>query len=100
MDILIQALTYINLNAILAIIAATAFGLFVGPSSIDRNDGGCTNGAFTFFLDPIPATALMIAVGASSIYAGDIPGALLRIRGHLLRRLMLLIQMNWSSKGR
>lgn len=46
MDILIQALTYINLNAILAIIAATAFGLFVGPSSIDRNDGGCTNGAF------------------------------------------------------
>ncbi|MEN2733730.1 tripartite tricarboxylate transporter permease [Escherichia coli] len=30
MDILIQALTYINLNAILAIIAATAFGLFVG----------------------------------------------------------------------
>lgn len=44
MDILIQALTYINLNAILAIIAATAFGLFVGPSWIDRNDGGCTNG--------------------------------------------------------
>ena len=47
MDILIQALTYINLNAILAIIAATAFGLFVGGHPwIDRNDGGCTNGAF------------------------------------------------------
>ncbi len=28
---------------------------------------------FTFFLDPISALALMIAVGASSIYAGDIP---------------------------
>lgn len=36
---------------------------------------------FTFFLDPISALALMIAVGASSIYAGDIPGALLRIPG-------------------
>lgn len=70
-------------------------GYLWGHSRIDRNDGGCANGTFTFFLDPIPALALMIAVGASSIYAGDIPGALLRIRGHLLRRLMLLIQMNW-----
>ena len=39
------------------------------------------NGAFTFFLDPIPALALMISVGASSIFAGDIPGALLNIPG-------------------
>ena len=56
-------------------------GYLWGHPWIDRNDGGCTNGAFTFFLDPIPALALMIAVGASSIYAGDIPGALLRIPG-------------------
>lgn len=82
MDILIQALTYINLNAILAIIAATAFGLFVGAiPGLTATMAVALMVPFTFFLDPIPALALMIAVGASSIYAGDIPGALLRIPG-------------------
>lgn len=101
MDILIQALTYINLNAILAIIAATAFGLFVGAiPGLTATMAVALMVPFTFFLDPISALALMIAVGASSIYAGDIPGALCVYQGHLLRRLMLLIQMNWSSKGR
>ncbi|MDU8924806.1 tripartite tricarboxylate transporter permease [Pasteurellaceae bacterium LIM206] len=32
-------------------------------------------------MEPVPALALMISVGASSIYAGDIPGALLHIPG-------------------
>lgn len=82
MDILIQALTYINLNAILAIIAATAFGLFVGAiPGLTATMAVALMVPFTFFLDPISALALMIAVGASSIYAGDIPGALLRIPG-------------------
>ncbi|MCV4726284.1 tripartite tricarboxylate transporter permease, partial [Escherichia coli] len=66
----------------LAIIAATAFGLFVGAiPGLTATMAVALMVPFTFFLDPIPALALMIAVGASSIYAGDIPGALLRIPG-------------------
>ncbi|MEK5765109.1 tripartite tricarboxylate transporter permease, partial [Acinetobacter junii] len=66
MDILIQALTYINLNAILAIIAATGFGLFVGAiPGLTATMAVALMVPFTFFLDPIPALALMIAVGAS-----------------------------------
>ena len=53
---MIQALTYINLNAILAIIAATAFGLFVGAiPGLTATMAVALMVPFTFFLDPIPA---------------------------------------------
>ncbi len=82
MDILINALNYIDLNAIIAIFAAGLFGLFVGSiPGLTATMAVALMVPFTFFLDPIPALALMISVGASSIYAGDIPGALLRIPG-------------------
>ncbi|WJV54070.1 tripartite tricarboxylate transporter permease [Prodigiosinella aquatilis] len=82
MDLLINAFSYINLSAILAIIAAGLFGLFVGAiPGLTATMAVALMVPFTFFLDPIPAIALMISVGASSIYAGDIPGALLHIPG-------------------
>lgn len=82
MDILIKALSYIDLNALIAIVAAGFFGLFVGAiPGLTATMAVALMVPFTFFLDPIPALALMISVGASSIYAGDIPGALLRIPG-------------------
>lgn len=82
MDILINALAYIDLAAILAILAAGLFGLFVGAiPGLTATMAVALMVPFTFFMDPIPALALMISVGASSIYAGDIPGALLRIPG-------------------
>ncbi|KGQ49108.1 C4-dicarboxylate ABC transporter permease [Gallibacterium anatis] len=82
MDILISAISYININAILAILAAGLFGLFVGAiPGLTATMAVALLVPFTFFMDPIPALALMISVGASSIYAGDIPGALLRIPG-------------------
>lgn len=82
MDILINALSFIDFNAIIAVIAAGLFGLFVGAiPGLTATMAVALMVPFTFFMEPIPALALMISVGASSIYAGDIPGALLRIPG-------------------
>lgn len=82
MEILTNALGYIDFNAIIAIFAAGLFGLFVGAiPGLTATMAVALMVPFTFFMDPIPALALMISVGASSIYAGDIPGALLRIPG-------------------
>jgi len=82
MSVLIDAFQYIDLNAILAVTAAGLFGLVVGSiPGLTATMAVALMVPFTFFMDPIPALALMISVGASSIYAGDIPGALLRIPG-------------------
>ena len=35
----------------------------------------------TFFMDPVPAIAAIVTVTATAIFAGDIPGALLRLPG-------------------
>ena len=35
----------------------------------------------TFFMDPVPAIASIVTVTATAIFAGDIPGALLRLPG-------------------
>ena len=36
---------------------------------------------FTFFMDPVPAIAAIVAMSAMAIFAGDIPAALVRIPG-------------------
>ncbi|NDO81606.1 C4-dicarboxylate ABC transporter permease [Citrobacter sp. NCU1] len=82
MDIFFKALAYIDVWAITAIFAASTFGLFVGAiPGLTSTMAVALMVPFTFFMPPIPALALMISIGASSIYAGDIPGALLRIPG-------------------
>ncbi|MDW6003106.1 tripartite tricarboxylate transporter permease [Vibrio mangrovi] len=82
MTLWFNALHYIDLNAIIALVAAGLFGLFVGSiPGLTATMAVALMVPFTFFMDPIPALALMISIGASSIYAGDIPGALLRIPG-------------------
>lgn len=82
MSVLLDAFQYITLNAILAVAAAGLFGLIMGSiPGLTATMAVALMVPFTFFMDPIPALALMISVGASSIYAGDIPGALLKIPG-------------------
>ncbi|MBY5948438.1 tripartite tricarboxylate transporter permease [Photobacterium rosenbergii] len=82
MDVYINALQHIDASVFLAIIAAGLFGLFVGSiPGLTSTMAIALMVPFTFFMEPIPALALMISIGASSIYAGDIPGALLRIPG-------------------
>lgn len=82
MEILINASAYITFGAIMAILGAGLFGLFVGAiPGLTATMAVALLVPFTFFMDPIPALAMMISVGASTIYAGDIPGVLLRIPG-------------------
>lgn len=82
MELLINASEYITLSAIIAILGAGLFGLFVGAiPGLTATMAVALLVPFTFFMDPIPALAMMISVGASTIYAGDIPGVLLRIPG-------------------
>lgn len=82
MNVLLDALAYIDLDALLAIVGASLFGLFVGSiPGLTATMAVALMVPFTFFMDPIPALASMISIGASSIYAGDIPAALLRIPG-------------------
>lgn len=82
MENLINASSYITLEAIAAILGAGLFGLFVGAiPGLSATMAVALLVPFTFFMEPIPAIAMMISVGASTIYAGDIPGVLLRIPG-------------------
>lgn len=83
MDIFSQSLALISsYDVLLAIVLAGTFGLFMGAMP------GLTSSMtlallvpVTFFLDPIPALAVMAAAGTMAIFAGDIPGALLKIPG-------------------
>lgn len=82
MEAFYGALALIDASTILIVIIATLFGLFVGAiPGLTATMAIALMVPFTFFLDPIPALAVMIAVSASSIFAGDIPGALLNIPG-------------------
>lgn len=83
MEVLIHAFTLIsNYQVIFAVVLAGSFGLFMGAMP------GLTSSMtlallvpITFFLDPIPALAVMASAATMAIFAGDIPGALLKIPG-------------------
>jgi TctA family transporter len=61
---------------------ASLFGLFVGAiPGLTATMATALLIPFTFFMDPVPAIAAIVATVATAIFAGDIPGALLRIPG-------------------
>ncbi|MEP1092693.1 MAG: tripartite tricarboxylate transporter permease [Rhizobiaceae bacterium] len=61
---------------------AAIFGLFVGAiPGLTATMATALLIPFTFFLDPVPAIAAIVTTVATAIFAGDIPGALLRIPG-------------------
>lgn len=61
---------------------AALFGLFVGAiPGLTATMATALLIPFTFFMDPVPAIAAIVATVATAIFAGDIPGALLRIPG-------------------
>ena len=61
---------------------ASMFGLFVGAiPGLTATMATALLIPFTFFMDPVPAIAAIVATVATAIFAGDIPGALLRIPG-------------------
>ncbi len=69
-------------QVILTVAGAALFGLFVGAiPGLTATMATALMVPLTFFMDPIPAVGAMVTCSAMAIFAGDIPGALLRIPG-------------------
>jgi len=67
---------------LLALLAGAAFGLFVGAiPGLSATMATALLVPVTFFMDPLPAMALIVSSSAMAICAGDIPAAILRIPG-------------------
>jgi TctA family transporter len=64
------------------VLASALFGLFVGAvPGLTATMATALLVPVTFFIPPIPAVAAIVSCTAMAIFAGDIPGALLRIPG-------------------
>ncbi|WDR02171.1 tripartite tricarboxylate transporter permease [Devosia algicola] len=83
MDVIIKALGLLaDPTVILGMMAAAIYGLFVGSvPGLSATMAVALVIPITFFLDPVPALAIVMSLSAMAIFAGDIPGALLRIPG-------------------
>lgn len=78
-DAFLSLLTPTTLGVMLA---CAAYGLFVGAiPGFSASMAVALLIPITYFLDPVPALAGVVTLAAMSIFAGDIPGALLRIPG-------------------
>lgn len=83
MDILIKSFELIADPQTLGVmLLAAMFGLFVGAiPGLTATMATALLIPFTFFMEPVPAIAAIVTTVATAIFAGDIPGALLRIPG-------------------
>jgi putative tricarboxylic transport membrane protein len=64
------------------VLASAVFGLFVGSiPGLSATMATALLVPITFFLPPVPAIAAMVTATAMAIFAGDVPGALLRMPG-------------------
>ena len=64
------------------ILGSAVFGLFVGAvPGLTATMATALLVPVTFFMPPVPAIACIVTATAMAIFAGDIPGALLRIPG-------------------
>ena len=67
---------------LLVIVCSALFGLFVGSiPGLTATMATALLVPITFFMEPIPAIAAIVTCVATAIFAGDIPGCLLRIPG-------------------
>lgn len=83
MDAFSAAIEQVFSFQVLAVIVCSAFfGVFVGAMpGISVTLAVALMVPITFFMSPVPALAAIATVCAIAIFAGDIPGALLRIPG-------------------
>lgn len=83
MTALLAAFDLILQPDVLWVIALSAmFGLFVGAMpGLSATMATALLVPVTFFMQPVPAIAAIVSCTAMAIFAGDIPGALLRIPG-------------------
>ncbi|MBY6136388.1 tripartite tricarboxylate transporter permease [Nocardioides marinus] len=83
MDVFLSSLEMVLTVQVLGVILLGAvFGLFVGATpGLSATMAVALLVPVTFFLSPVAAIGAIVACSAMSIFAGDIPGALLRIPG-------------------
>ncbi len=83
MDVLIRALSMVaQPEVLLTILASSVFGLVVGCiPGLTATMATALLVPFAMFLDPVSAIASIVAATAMAIFAGDIPGTLLRLPG-------------------
>ncbi|MBX2880333.1 MAG: tripartite tricarboxylate transporter permease [Granulosicoccus sp.] len=83
MDALLLALSLVFQPYVLGVmLLAALFGLFVGSiPGLTATMATALLIPFTFYMEPVPAIACIVTTVAMAIFAGDIPGALLRIPG-------------------
>lgn len=83
MSVLLDALGLVLQPDVLpTVVAASLLGLVIGAiPGLTAVMGVALLIPITFFMDPVPAIAAIAALAAMAIFAGDIPGALLRIPG-------------------
>ena len=83
MDALIQAFGLVfDPYVLLVILASALYGLFVGAiPGLTATMATALLVPVTFFMPAVPAVAAIVTASAMAIFAGDIPGALLRIPG-------------------
>lgn len=83
MDVILQAFWLVATgNVILTVIAASLFGIFVGAvPGLTATMATALLVPLTFFMEPVAAVGAIVACSAMAIFAGDVPGALLRIPG-------------------
>lgn len=83
MENILTAVMLIMQPYVLMIICLSAiYGLFVGSiPGLTATMATALLVPVTFFMDPVPALAAIVTMEAMAIFAGDIPGALVRIPG-------------------
>ncbi len=83
MDVLLTAIGLVfTPYVLLVMLGAALFGLFVGSiPGLTATMATALLIPITFFMDPVPAIAAIVTTVAMAIFAGDIPGCLLRIPG-------------------
>ena len=83
MDAVLQAFQLVATpQVMLVMLLSGMFGMFVGAvPGLTATMATALLVPITFFLPPVPAIACIVTATAMAIFAGDIPGALLRIPG-------------------
>jgi TctA family transporter len=83
MDLVLTAIGLVFTPYVLMVMLfAALFGLFVGSiPGLTATMATALLIPITFFMPPVPAIAAIVTTVAMAIFAGDIPGALLRIPG-------------------
>ena len=72
----------LNPFVLMVILASCVYGLFIGAiPGLTATMSVALLVPITFFLDPVPAIAAIVSTTATAIFAGDIPGCLLRMPG-------------------